>query len=48
MRDGFIKEAAGTPKIRVADCRFNAEQVFTLMREAARRGCGCWRCPSCA
>ena len=38
MRDGFIKVAAGTPKIRVADCRFNAEQVFTLMREAARQG----------
>ena len=24
MRDGFIKVAAGTPKIRVADCRYNA------------------------
>ena len=38
MRDGFIKVAAGTPKIRVADCRYNAEQIFTLMREAARQG----------
>ena len=26
MRDGFIKVAAGTPQIRVADCRYNAEQ----------------------
>ena len=34
MRDGFISVAAGTPKIRVADCRYNAEQIFTLMREA--------------
>lgn len=38
MRDGFIKVAAGTPKIRVADCRYNAEQIFSLMREAAEQG----------
>ena len=38
MRDGVVKVAAGTPKIRVADCRYNAEQIFTLMREAAAQG----------
>ena len=38
MRDGYIKVAAGTPAIRVADCRYNAEQIFTLMREAHRQG----------
>jgi len=38
MKDGFVKVAAGTPKIRVADCRSNAEQIFTLMREAAKQG----------
>ena len=38
MRDGFIKVAAGTPKIRVADCRYNAEQIFTMMREADKQG----------
>ena len=38
MRDGLIKVAAGTPKIRVADCRYNAEQIFTLMRQAADQG----------
>ena len=38
MKDGFIKVAAGTPSIRVADCRYNAEQCFTLMREAGRQG----------
>ena len=38
MKDGLIKVAAGTPRIRVADCRYNAEQVFTLMREAAEQG----------
>ena len=38
MRDGFVKVAAGTPSIRVADCRDNAESCFTLMREADRQG----------
>ncbi len=38
MRDGFIKVAAGTPEIRVADCRYNAEQIFHLMRQAAAQG----------
>ena len=38
MKDGFISVAAGTPKIRVADCRYNAEQIFTLMREAEKQG----------
>ena len=38
MRDGFVKVAAGTPKIRVADCRYNAEQIFTMMREADKQG----------
>ena len=28
MKDGFIKVAAVTPKIRVADVRFNAEAVM--------------------
>ena len=38
MKDGFISVAAGTPKIRVADCHYNAEQIFTLMRQAAGQG----------
>ena len=38
MRDGFVKVAAGTPHIKVADCRYNAEQIFTLMREADKQG----------
>ena len=38
MRDGFIKVAAATPQIRVADCRYNAEQIFTLMREGDKEG----------
>ncbi len=38
MRDGFIKVAAGTPKIRVADCDYNAGQIISLMKEAAAQG----------
>jgi len=38
MKDSFICVAAGTPKVRVADCRYNAEQIFTMMREAEKQG----------
>ena len=38
MRDGFISVAAGTPAVRVADCRHNAEEIFTMMREAENQG----------
>ena len=38
MRDGFIKAAAGTPNIRVADCEYNAGQIIALMKDAAKQG----------
>ncbi len=38
MRDGFIKVAAATPEIRVADCEYNAGQIIALMKQAAKRG----------
>ena len=38
MQDGFIKVAAGTPKIKVADCAYNAQQIIALMKEAAAQG----------
>ena len=38
MRDGFVKVAAATPSIRVADCAYNAQQTIDLMRQAARQG----------
>lgn len=38
MIDGFIKVAAATPKIRVADCEFNAESIIALMNEARDKG----------
>ena len=38
MRDGFVKVAAGTPEIRVADCAHNAQACIALMRQAAEQG----------
>ena len=38
MRDGFIKVAAGTPSIRVADCAYNARQCVELIGRAAEQG----------
>lgn len=38
MRDGFIKVAAGTPEIRVADCVYNAQQCAALIGQAAQQG----------
>ncbi len=38
MWDGFVKVAAGTPEIRVADCAYNGGQIVALMREAAAQG----------
>ena len=37
MRDGFVKVAAGTPKIKVADCQYNAEQIISIMKDAAEQ-----------
>ncbi len=37
MKDGFIKVAAATPQIRVADCEYNAAQVIVLAKEAAEK-----------
>ena len=38
MRDGFIKVAAATPEIHVADCVFNADNILALCREANEQG----------
>ena len=38
MKDGFISVACGAPKLRLADCDYNAEQTFTMMRAAAKAG----------
>jgi NAD+ synthase (glutamine-hydrolysing) len=38
MKDGFISVACGSPKLRLADCDYNAEQTFTMMRQAEKAG----------
>ncbi len=38
LKYGFIKTAAATPKIRVADCDYNAEQIISYAKEAASNG----------
>lgn len=37
MRDGFIKVGVATPRVRVADCEFNASQTIALIREAEKQ-----------
>jgi len=38
MFDGFIKVAAITPKVEVADCIYNAERICSEMEQAAAKG----------
>ncbi len=38
MRQGFVKVAAATPKIQVADTKENCEQIAKLMRETVDQG----------
>ena len=38
MKEGFLKVAAATPRIRVADCAYNTARVEELIAEAAEQG----------
>lgn len=38
MRDGFIKVAAATPDIRVADCEYNCNKIMEITKECADKG----------
>ena len=38
MKNGFFPIACATPPLRVADCTYNAEQIISLTREAAKNG----------
>ena len=38
MKDGFLKAAALSPALRVADCVYNTQQIIAQLREAAGRG----------
>ena len=38
MKDGFIKVAAASPKLRVADCRYNLAEILKAVHRAADEG----------
>ena len=38
MQNGFIKVAAATPDIRVADCNFNTGNIISIMKTASANG----------
>ena len=38
MKDGFIKVAAGTPKVQVADCKANEKVILEKIEEMAANG----------
>ena len=37
MRDGFVKVAAATPRVQVADCDYNAGEILRLIGEMAEK-----------
>ena len=37
MKDGFIKVAAATPKIKVADPAYNTEEILKIIDETAKK-----------
>ena len=38
MRDGFVRVAAATPDVKVADVTFNTDKIIEGMRDAAEKG----------
>ena len=38
MKAGFLKAAALSPSLRVADCNYNASQIVSQLQDAAARG----------
>ena len=38
MKDGFIKCAAATPDLKVANCNYNADKIIELINEASSAG----------
>ena len=37
MRDGMIRAMAVSPSLRVGDCRYNAEQIVSAMKQAGKQ-----------
>ena len=46
FENGFIRAAAASPALRVADCTYNADQIIGVMREYAKKMCSCSACRS--
>lgn len=42
MQHGFIKVAAATPRVQVADPVHNAAEIAQLARRLPRRACASW------
>lgn len=38
MNYGYVKVAAATTPVKVADCKYNAEQLLSIMQQAASKG----------
>ena len=38
MKDGYIKVAAATPKVKVADCPYNTKLIIDEMEDAREKG----------
>lgn len=36
MKNGFVKVAAATPKVKVADCDYNCDQIIDMIQKAAQ------------
>ena len=38
MKDGFIKAACATPKVKVADPAYNAGEIIKIIQETGEKG----------
>ena len=48
MRHGFVKVAAATPDIRVADVAYNTQKICGLIDETVKEGARWWHFRNCA
>lgn len=39
MKDGFVRVAAATPQIKVADCKYNCQNIIKMIKEADQNAC---------
>lgn len=48
MRDGFLRVAASTPEVKVADVQFNREEICRKILREGRTESRLWFFQSCA